>query len=267
MKSLKKQIESIGYYENLPKSTLNIIRQALLNASKNIVPEGYKISEDCFEDLECHSRGGFIPNSYNKGGLVYKNFTTLMDYWGGGYQVSHKQANKEIKRLIDLNFEYISDSLYDYIGKERYEYVFGEQNKYKTLTYYNLQTLIDTLKKQNDHTINININTQDILNKSIKEKQHWLNKIQDLETEYLNDDNSTIMHELRFMYHGKVNGVHSANVSAAINTEAPYHRSSIPWAPNIFCEGAKEIEIEWTTNKELKNILNDTLQSLIKSVF
>lgn len=68
------------------------------------------------------------------------------------------------------------------------------------------------------------------------------------------------------MYHGQEAGIHKASVSVAINTEGPYHRSHIPWSPDTFCEGTKEIEISWKTESGLKKKLVKALKQAKEEV-
>lgn len=204
-------------FDELDQTTKDIIHNLIDEHQNLIKPEGYKSSEDCFDDIEFVRRDGFIPNSYNKGGILWRNFTTLEAYWGSGYEPKNKDANKEIQRQIEVNEEFALNEF---------------QQKYP-----NEKPDID------------NDNYYEILR------------------EYLNADDLSIMHEIRFMYHGFDNKKHTASVSVALNTEGPYHRSHISWAPKVFCEAAKEIEISWSTNTELKNKLDKLLKKLIKEMF
>jgi hypothetical protein len=78
------------------------------------------------------------------------------------------------------------------------------------------------------------------------------------EDSYLEDE--TIMVSFRVLYHGvDENGKHSASVSAAINWEAPYHRSHISWMPGFKCETAKEVEVTWKNLREAKTKIKAAL--------
>jgi len=82
------------------------------------------------------------------------------------------------------------------------------------------------------------------------------------------DGQCSVMYQLRVMYHPQDDdGVYSASVSAVVNTEGPYHRSSISWAPSVFCEGSKEIKIEYRTVAEFETKLKDSLDLVIKEIF
>lgn len=95
-----------GYFEELPKGTQEIVKELILKAANDRNgPEGYKNDSDCFENIECYSRDGFIASRYNRGGLIYRNFVQLMDYYSGGYSVAHEKSNTEIIRLIDMGLK------------------------------------------------------------------------------------------------------------------------------------------------------------------
>lgn len=247
MKRIKRSFfenEAQGYFEELPKGMQELIKGLVLEAAENRGgPDCYKLDAEALSSIECQSRDGFIASSANRGGLIYQNFTDLMSYWGGGYSVSHDAAQKEIERQIELSLKDASESTYNHFKP------FFDAHKIKPeqVNYHHLQ---DLAERAGSNTFDEPI-------------QH----IQDAELECLGGDQSSIMHELRFLYHGKENGVHSASVSAAVNTEGPYHRSSISWAPGVFCEGSKELEITWRTQKELKTKLTKALAKVSKAVF
>ena len=230
-----------GYFDGLNQNAQNIVKEAILKAaSDRNGPEGYKQEDECLEPVECRSRDGFIPFGHNKGGLLYINFTDLMGYWGGGYTPSHAGAASEIERQIDFNLNAAQD------------YILVEYN--------------DIFKMKNVSPNDVNYHA--LHETKDKELIKIAEELSESEHENLSDENSSIMHEFRFMYHG-VNdkGVHEASVSAALNTEGPYHRSSISWAPNVFCEGSKEIEIKWKNNAELKRKLDKALKQVSKAIF
>lgn len=232
-----------GYFEGLPQGTQEIIRDLILDAAENRAgPEGWKSNEEAIEQIECHSRDGFIRSSFNYGGLEYRNFACLMDYFAGGYSVAHAKANAEIRRQIKYSLQLLRESTFE---------------KYKDLLTTHGVALKDTEY----------LNIQECVDNGADELTPVLRYIEDNESEYLGGENSSIMHSIRVMYHGKVDGTHSASVSAAVNTEGPYHRSAISWAPSVFCEGAKEVEIEWTNQAELKKVMRDALAKVSKAVF
>lgn len=231
------------YFDALPKSIQKIVKDLILDAAENRNgPEGWISDEEAIEKVECYARPGFIPHSFNKGGLEYRNFTDLMSYWGGGHHVAHKDADKEIERQIEYNFQALREDTFEKFN----ELLTSKGLKESDCKYHTIQELVD---------------------KGDLELKNVLKYIEDNECEYLSGQDSSIMHSIRFMYHGKVDGVHYASVSAAINTEGPYHRSHISWAPDVFCEGAKEIEIKWTNQKELKVKLKKALAKVTKEIF
>lgn len=238
-------------WNTLSTSTKNLVKQAILNAASNRKgPEGYKSYYDCLENIEFERRDGFIPNSDNCGGLTYRNFTDLMEYWSSGHNPAHIEANNEIKRQIDYWFKIISKDIYSDNKSLCLELNIGENE----CNYYSLQQFEETSELlKDDQRIQLT---------------KMLNDIQEMESSRLSGEDSSIMHELRFMYHGVNNkGMHEASVSAAINTEGPYHRSSVSWMPGLFCEGAKEVTIKWKNNAELKRKLNKAFQVVSKAIF
>ena len=233
-----------GYFESLPEAIQTIVRDLILDAAGNKGgPECYKRDEDAIESIECQVRSGFIPFDHNRGGLVYQNFTDLSAYWGGGYSCNHKDAAKDIERQIEYSLKMAADATYD-----RFKAFFDAAKIPKSKINY-----CDLVELQE----NSNSDTYDEI----------VSYIQDAETECLSGDYSSIMHEIRFMYHGEENGIHRASVSAAVNTEGPYHRSHISWAPGVFCEGSKEVEITWRTEGGLKRKLKKALAEVSKAVF
>jgi hypothetical protein len=84
--------------------------------------------------------------------------------------------------------------------------------------------------------------------------------------EYSSED--TIMLEVRIMYHGiDESGLHSASVSAAVNWESPYHRSSISWMPGFKCEDSKEVEVEFRNLREAKAKLSKAIELVMSKIF
>lgn len=234
MKAYKDNKENIGYFEELPKSTQEFIRETILEvASERGGPEGWKQDDECIEEVECRHCDGFIPFDHNRGGLEYNNFTDLNAYFGGGYSCNHKGAAKEIERQIAYGLE----CALEYFQKD-----------------YAAELKGIPKKKHNYHDL-YELNRSDLAE-----------KLSEYEMDNLGSE-SSIMHSFRFLYHGCVNGVHSASISAAINTEGPYYRSHISWAPGVFCEGAKEIEITWRTESGLKRKLKKALKQVSEAIF
>lgn len=231
------------YFDELPKDLQDMVRELILEAAENRNgPEGFKTDDECIESVECRSRAGFIPFSHNKGGLTYRNFATHMDYFAGGYDIAHKKAHEKLREMMEQS---IADT-YGYFFDDNKELLESHGFKRETFSYGELQD-----------KANLGSPLYDVLN-----------DLGNAESESLSDENSTVMHEFRFMYEGQdEDGVHSASVSAAINLEAPYHRSSISWMPGVFCEGASEVEIEWKTKAELKNKLKIALSKVSADIF
>ena len=233
MNSLKKtSINKYEYnFESLPQKTKDTIRDLILEAeeSRGSV-DGYKRGEECIDEIEFKSRDGFIANSDNFGGIVSRNFATLSDFWSSGNSCAHKKAAKEIERQIDYSLECAKESFI-----ESYP-----EFKDADVSYHSLYE---------------------------SGELDLAEEFSNLEVESMSDESSSIMFEFRFMYHGFDGVTHRASVSAAINTEGPYHRSSISWAKDVFCEGASEVEITWTTDKELKAKLKDALNKVSNEIF
>jgi hypothetical protein len=233
MRSLSFEIKNEGYFEDLALGTKNLIRDAMLNAY-------YDISKpDCYpylvKDIECHSRDGFIPFSHNKGGLQVKGFSDLMGISGSGYYPNAKASHAKIESEIEAEYKRVAEAYFE---------------RHKEL----LESLGLTIDDCNYHKL-------EELGKTIPELKNAANEIQDFEYECLSGEYSSVMYELQFMYHGKDSkGVHSASVAAALNTEAPYHRSGR-------CELAKELEISWKNQVELKRELAKALIKVTKAIF
>jgi hypothetical protein len=77
----------------------------------------------------------------------------------------------------------------------------------------------------------------------------------------------TIMFEVCVMYHGMNNGIHSATVQTVVNTEYPYHRSRISWAPGIKCEDYIETEITWRSHARGKDKIIKAAKAGINKLF
>lgn len=238
-------------WDKLTDKTKAIVRDVMENvADDRNGPEGYKSSDDCFEDIEYLSRDGFAAFDHNRGGLTYLNFTQISDYECGGYVPAHKQAASEIERQLDHNHELVRETVYD-------------DNEALCLK---LGITKDDLSY---HAIDEYLEKSDLLDAETKEQvKKLLRDFEDTESSYMNDSENSVMHELRFMYHGHdESGLHTASVSAAVNTEGPYHRSSISWSPKTFCEGSKEIEITWKNDAELKRKLDKAFKKVSKEIF
>lgn len=232
-----KQTE-VFYFDDLPQTTREIVESLLIETIDEV--EGWKPSDETIDTIECRSRDGFIPFSHNRGGLMARQFTDLMSLWGSGITVSHKKAQAEIERQIEYNLELAKETFFEKHTKELKKIGITEETDPR-LNYHDLYKM-----KHGD----------------------LAERLSQLESKYLSDHDSSIMFEVRFMYSGcDETGTHRAFVSCAVNTEGPYHRPSISWAPGVFCEGAEETEIEWTTDTELRERLSKALQETSGEIF
>jgi hypothetical protein len=232
------------YFQDLPKELQEAVSAALWDALQaRSLPDTHPYEEkEAVEQIECRSRDGFISFSHNKGGLRCCVFTDLMGFWGGGYSVSHKGAQAEIKRQTEHFLEQARDATY-----ECFKSFFDAQGIAKErCTYHELSEL-----------------SEESGSSAFDEVVRF---IQEAESECLGGNDNSIMLELRFLYHGCDKGAHSASISAAVNTEGPYHRQHIPWAPNVFCEGAKEVEITWKKTSALDTKLKRALKVVCEEV-
>lgn len=227
-----------GYFSDLNKNSQDLIIE-LCKETMEDAPDGYLPGEnsDGLEYIECESRDGFIPFDSNRGGVTIKQFTDLMSMSGNGHRVSHVKAQKEIERQTEYSLKCARESFLADLKEE-------------------LEALSITSADDVGYHELYDIGRSDLAE-----------SFSEYENEHLGGEESSIMFEVRFMYHGKSNKAHSASVSCAVNTEGPYHRSSISWAPNVFCEGSKEVEIKWTTQAELKVELKKALAKTVKAVF
>lgn len=234
------QNDATGYFEELPKGTQEIINELCLETFETA---GETWAGPNVESIECKRRDGFIPSSANHGGIMIRGFTDLAHFDSTGEQVAHEGARAEIERQIKYSLECAMEGFKEKYGDELKALgVTDDQINYHDL--YELET-----KTKN------------------KRFSSLAEELSQYEHENMNDDQSSIMYEVRFMYHGKEDGKHVASVSCAVNTEGPYHRSSISWAPGVFCEGTKETEIEWSNQTELKKVLKKALAETSKAVF
>lgn len=240
-RKLYSERDAEGYFDGLPKGTQDLVFDILNETFDAYVTDTYPYdAKDRTEEIECRSRDGFIPHWFNRGGLEVRVFKTLGDLLSSGAQVSHKKAQAEIERQTE------------YMLKLHREHVF--------------EKFQDLLKTKGIAPDKINYSDLNYLAEQDADLKQVANYFEDTEHDFLDDSESTIMFTVRFMYHGKIDGEHSASISAAVNTEGPYHRSHISWAPEIFCEGAKEIEITWRNQTELKKALKRALETVCKAV-
>jgi len=236
----QKQVKSEGYFDDLSTAIKALVQDACIETMENN-NEFWSDIKESVKNIPCVSEPGFIPSSHNHGGIVVRTFIDLMSIWSNGNYPKHKDARAEIERQIEFGLNH---------AQER----FFENNK-------------EVLEKHNVGKDMIDYHTLQKLAKENPELRGFEEEFSEYERENLDGDDSSIMYEVRFMYHGKVNGIHSASVSCAVNTEGPYHRSNISWAPGVFCEGSKEVEFTWLTVKELERELKTALSETSKAIF
>lgn len=237
MKQLNQPNKDLNY-PDLNQSTRDLIEELCKEAIDDSDVEGF--GSDNVDQLEFERRDGFIPYSHNHGGVSIKDFTDIGYISGSGNYPSHKGACAEIERQVEYAYKCAKEYLWD--NHEPELRALGIDSKdhdklnYNDLCDLNASSLAETLSE--------------------------------CESENMSGDYGSIMYEVQFMYHG-VNeaGLHEASVSCAVNTEGPYHRRSISWAPNVFCEGAHEVQIEWTTDADLETKLRQALNETSSEVF
>ena len=228
------------YYPQLPAKHRDAIEELCIEAIEDC--QGWKSPE--VEQIEYMARDGFSPFSHNHGGITINQFTDLQGIVGSGMYPSHKGARADIELQYNYNIELVAEQVF-----EEFEDLLKKHDILNSgpCQYHDIQDRID---------------------QGAKDLKPVLRRIEDLECKYLSGEQSSIMYEVQFMYHGTdENGVHMASVSCAVNTEGPYHRRSISWAKDVFCEGAKELEVEWRTLKELKTKLKKALDTCASEVF
>ena len=203
-------------------------------ATKKIFENNWDMDTDNedFSPIEYERRDGFIPASYNKGGFTLRRFTDVMSICGSGDLPAHKKAADRIEQLYT---EHLHDCC---------------------------RMTVEEFKTQFD-ALDISSIDYPALEK-LSHKHKWAEKaLLFLESAECNNHEITVMFELRVMFHDK----HTASVSAAVNTEAPYHRPSISWSPDTFCEGAKEVEIEYASEEEYEIELEKAVQEVVAAIF
>lgn len=232
---LNKKCENLGYYKELPLEIQELIQKILEeHFNKNILVDTWgQNGSFSIDEIECERRDGFIPHSFNKGGIEIKGFSDLFAVWGSGYYPKNKKSLKAIEKTIYYSLDCAKESFFEH-NKEIL-------NKYKL-------SLDD-------------INYHDLKDSKYDEIKSLAEKYSEYEDKNLQGDYSTIMYSIRFMYHGKDSkGIHTASISAAINTEAPYHRQH-------YDDNSKEIEISWRKESGLKTKLIKALKFVCGEVF
>lgn len=228
--------EGNGYFNELPALQRKMIERMTVAAFEEYVRDTFgQEGSYTIKSLECRSRDGFIPHSHNKGGVEVIGFTDLQCIQGSGYFPVNKEARDKIQGLIDSNLQYAAESFF-----EKHQALFEKYNLTVADAYY--------------HRI------EEIENSPNPEFDGLTNEIMEYENEHLSGDYSSVMYQIRVMYHGKdASGVHSLSVFASISaSDAPYHRSSDVLA---------EQRITWKTGKGLKTKLAKALRKACEGAF
>lgn len=184
-------------------------------------------SED-LEVIECRSRDGFIPHGHNRGGIRFKQFADLMSVFGSGCYPTDLVAKKTLDRAIDNGINDAADAFI-----EKYA---GE--------------LMDLGAPEHCNDLPSSLQ----------------NEYSDYEQAHLGQDNS-VFYYTQAKYEGSENGVHTLYLTACINWEAPYHRSSVAWMPGLVCESDKSVEIKFKSVEELDKKLDAALKSFNENFF
>lgn len=236
VKRLMHDSRNVGYFEDLSKGVQEIVKELIIDAANDSINvEIYKRDEDAIDSVECHSRDGFIPHSFNRGGIQYTNFTDLSSMWGSGCYPTAERSNDKAQAAVDESLQHASET-------------FFENNR-------------ELLNKLGITIAQCSYSEIQELEEKNSELKYKSEELADLENEFMSGEQNSVMFNLRFMYHGKsAKGLHSASVSAALNFEAPYHRPGRQ-------EFAKEIEITWRNVSELKRKLRLALKKTTKEVF
>lgn len=220
-----------GYFENLAKGTQEMVKDAILEATDFIQVDMWKNDSDSLEEIECHSRDGFMAFDHNRGGLEYSNFTDLMGIWGSGYFPKATKSHDYVQVLVDYNLQSATKAFFD---KNRAELGKLGIKAISKVSYHDLYECGESKLAE---------------------------ELSEYENEHTSGEQSSVMYNLRFMYHRKdAKGIHTASVSAAINCEAPYHRPGRN-------ELSKEIEISWKNQNELKKKLKLSFAKVSKEIF
>jgi hypothetical protein len=229
--------EGNGYFDELPMLQRKMIERMTIAAFEEYVRGDTFGHEGSYtvENIECRSRSGFIPHSHNRGGVDVQGYTDLNGIQGSGYFPRNKDAADKIQGLIDSSLQYAAESFF-----EKHQAVFEKYNLTVADAYY--------------HRI------EEIENSPNPDFEGLTNEIQDYENEHLSGDYSSVMYQIRVMYHGKdASGVHSLSVFASISaSDAPYHRSS---------DVVSEQLITWKTGKGLKTKLAKALRKACEGAF
>jgi hypothetical protein len=230
-----KYFDPTQLFDSLPESVRNLVSEILTTEFDDARMPDMLVDDRDPESIECLSRDGFVASPTNCGGLLINRFTDLATFWGSGYTPRHLRVASEIEQQIAYSLDHARDAT-----AEHFATLFTQHSMVPADANYP--------------------NLSDLAASNPTEFEPVLRWYEDAEMECMQDHDSSIMYQVRFMYHGHVSGIHSASVSAAVNCEGPYHREGRN-------EGAKEIEITWRTENGLRTKLTQALRKCIGEVF
>lgn len=178
------QTETLNsYFDELPEDFQKTVKAFV----KDFGPE------DCIHEIECRSRSGFIPYSWNRGGLELTLYRNLWDY--------------KFETLISLDKE---------VQKKLNERIESYEADFRT-AFYEAEGNLSFLRKNKIKKKDINYLTLEKV--SYKKAEEY----DSIERESLQDDYASVSHTLRVLYEGD----YSWKVYAFFEfSDAPYHRGA-----------------------------------------
>ena len=225
--------EGQGYFDQLSKLQQDMVSRMVKEAFEEGVTADMYVERDP-EQIECRSRDGFSAFSHNRGGIDVSGFCDLGGMWGSGYSPNNKEAAAKIESLIESSHKFAAEAFF-----EKHAALFAKWNL--------------TIEDANYHRM------EEIENSPNSEFKGLANEFSELEMESLSGDESSVMYQIRAMYHGESNGTHSMTVFASISaSDAPYHRRA---------DSVSKILIEWKTGAQLKKRLAKALKEATEAGF
>ena len=91
--AIRNTIDIADYFDQLDEAAQAVVKEF----ARQFVDADYNV-----EDIECRRRDGFIPHSWNRGGIEAHRHEDLGYFWGGGYSVGVKAAQKVIDKWTDI---------------------------------------------------------------------------------------------------------------------------------------------------------------------
>lgn len=182
------------YFDQLPTEMQSVAREFLAQFAEY---------EPGIEDIECRRRDGFIPYSWNRGGLQLYEYRDLNYFWGGGYSVGIPKAQ------VRIDF-YVNEALND--AKKAFIERYAEE--------------LSDLELTHDE-----INYHNLEDKGLHE---LANEFCKYEQEFTQGEYNGTRHSIRVLYSGE--GEFNVEVFHSVS-DAPYHRScdgSKRWEFNAF---------------------------------